>query len=103
MNIIGTFQKRADGGYSGSVQTLFREAAGVELRPISRATDNGPDFRLIRGEVECGAAWAKTSRDGRDFVSVKMDDPSLMAPIFANLVEAEDGYALIWSRRRNGE
>ena len=101
MNTIGTFSKRADGGYSGSVRTLFFEVRGVELRPVARQSDKAPDFRLIRDGVECGAAWSKTGQDGRRYVSVKMDDPSLMAPIFANLVEAEDGYRLIWSRRRS--
>ncbi|HBF56947.1 MAG TPA: DUF736 domain-containing protein, partial [Afipia sp.] len=27
-----------------------------------------------------------------------LDDPSFPAPIYASLVENEDGYALIWSR-----
>jgi uncharacterized protein (DUF736 family) len=39
--------------------------------------------------------------------SVKLDDPSFNAPIFANLFDDEDGegYTLIWSRARktNGE
>jgi uncharacterized protein (DUF736 family) len=32
-------------------------------------------------------------------ISVKLDDPSLSAPIYATLseVEGEDGYQLIWS------
>ena len=29
---------------------------------------------------------------------VKLDDPSFPAPIFANLVEVDGGYALVWSR-----
>jgi hypothetical protein len=38
---------------------------------------------------------------GREYLSVKLDDPSFPAPIFASLVTVEggDGYALIWSRR----
>ena len=36
--------------------------------------------------------------------SVKLDDPSFPAPIYASLVEVEgeDGLSLIWSRR-NGD
>jgi uncharacterized protein (DUF736 family) len=31
---------------------------------------------------------------------VKLDDPSFASPIYANLVEGEDGvHSLIWSRR----
>jgi uncharacterized protein (DUF736 family) len=39
---------------------------------------------------------------GRDYLSVKLDDPSLPAPIYASLVEAEDEgeFTLIWSRRQ---
>ncbi|WP_222592976.1 DUF736 domain-containing protein, partial [Acidomonas methanolica] len=57
---------------------------------------------------EIGAAWSRCSNEGRDYLSLKLDDPSLNAPIFANLVDGEDGegYNLIWSRpngRRNGD
>jgi len=27
-----------------------------------------------------------------------LDDPSASAPIYANLVAVDDGYALVWSR-----
>jgi len=49
-------------------------------------------------------AWKKTSNEGRFYVSVKLDDPSFPAPIYATLVEGEeaDSYSLIWSRR-NGD
>jgi Protein of unknown function (DUF736) len=37
-------------------------------------------------------------------LSVKLDDPSFNAPIYANLFDAEDGdgYTLIWSRAKGG-
>ena len=56
------------------------------------------------GQVEFGAAWRKTSNEGREYLSVKLDDPSFPSPIYASLVEVEgeDGLSLIWSRR-NGE
>ncbi|HQT65790.1 MAG TPA: DUF736 family protein, partial [Acidocella sp.] len=42
-----------------------------------------------------------------DYISVKLDDPSFSAPIYANLFDDEsgEGYTLIWSRSRkqNGE
>ncbi|RTL91057.1 DUF736 family protein [Ancylobacter aquaticus] len=54
-----------------------------------------------------GAAWAKRSNEGRDYLGLKLDDPSFNAPIFANLFDDEDAdtYSLIWSRpnRRNGD
>ena len=48
--------------------------------------------------MEIGAAWQRTSKDNTAYHSVKLDDPSFPAPIFANLVEVESGYALVWSR-----
>ena len=53
-------------------------------------------------KAESGAAWSKRSNEGRDYLSVKLDDPSFTQPICANLFDAEDGagYSLIWSRSR---
>jgi len=52
----------------------------------------------MAGNVEIGAAWQRTSKDNTVYHSVKLDDPSFPAPIYANLVTVEDGYALVWSR-----
>lgn len=51
---------------------------------------------------------SKRSNEGRDFLGLKVDDPSFTAPIYANLFNDEQGedYSLIWSRpngRRNAE
>jgi uncharacterized protein (DUF736 family) len=58
-------------------------------------------------KADLGAGWSKRSSEGRDYVSVKLDDPSLKEPIYANLFEDEGGetFSLIWSRpsRRNGD
>ena len=57
--------------------------------------------------AEIGAAWSKRSNEGRDYLSVKLDDPSFNAPIYANLFDDGDAetYTLIWSRSRkpNGD
>jgi uncharacterized protein (DUF736 family) len=53
---------------------------------------------VLSGSIEIGAAWKRTSKEGTVYHSVKLDDPSFPAPIFANLVEVETGYALVWSR-----
>lgn len=56
--------------------------------------------------TEIGAAWSKRSEEGRDYLSLKLDDPSFNAPIYANLFDDEggEGYTLLWSRpRKNGE
>ena len=38
-------------------------------------------------QADIGAAWKKTSREGRDYISVKLDDPSFPAAIYATLSE----------------
>jgi uncharacterized protein (DUF736 family) len=103
MATIGTFAKNGEDEFTGSVNTL---TLNVKAR-ISRAekgNDKAPDYRIFSGTTEFGAAWKKTSPNGREYLSVKLDDPSLPAPIFASLVAIEDGesYSLIWSRR-NGD
>ena len=98
MAIIGTFAQSGN-GYTGSVKTLTLNAK-VRLVPVENRRENGPDLRVIAGtNIELGAAWKKTAKGGRAYHSVKLDDPSFPAPIYASLIEAEDGAVhLIWSR-----
>jgi uncharacterized protein (DUF736 family) len=52
-------------------------------------------------KVEIGACWSKRSEETeRDYLSVKLDDPSFNAPIYANLFKDEGGetFSLVWSR-----
>lgn len=105
MAIIGTFTKNENGsGFSGSVKTLTLNVK-VRFVPTEGESERGPDFRIFAGAaVECGAAWKKIARETeREYLSVKLDDPTLLAPIYASLVEAEDGgsYNLLWSRRNS--
>ena len=103
---IGTFTK-TEQGFVGEIVTLSFQARNVRLVPEASTSDNAPSHRVYVGRAEIGAAWAKRSNEGRDYLGVKLDDPSFTAPIFANLFDDEDGegYSLIWSRpnRRNGE
>ena len=100
MATIGTFTTDRDGNLQGQIRTLNLDAA-VSMEPVTSDKEGAPAFRLYAGEVELGAAWAKTAREsGRLYHQVRIDDPSLPAPIFANLVEDREGgdYALIWNR-----
>jgi uncharacterized protein (DUF736 family) len=100
MATIGTFTKNADGSYSGAIETLSLNVKAAQLRANEKTDDKAPDFRIFAGQTEFGAAWCKVSRENRDYLSVKLDDPSFPAPIFASLVDADEGYSLIWSRSR---
>ena len=101
MATIGTFTS-TENGFSGSIRTL---ALNVKARiaRIENPSDKGPHFRIYAGNVELGAAWQKRSEQDRDYLSVKLDDPSFHAPIYASLVDADEGYSLIWSRSRQAD
>ena len=104
---IGSF-KKSGSEFLGEIITLSVQTKGVRIVPeANRVSDNVPSHRVFVGRAEIGAAWSKRSNEGRDYLSLKLDDPSFTAPIYANLFEDEDGegYSLIWSRgrRANGE
>ena len=101
MATIGTFKKTSTNEFTGEIVTLSVQAKGVRIVPeSSRSGENTPSHRVYIGRVEIGAAWSKRSSEGRDYLGLKLDDPSFTAPIFANLFDDEggEGYSLIWSR-----
>jgi uncharacterized protein (DUF736 family) len=104
---IGSF-KKVGNEFQGEIVTLSVQTKGVRIvQETSRGNDNAPSHRVYVGRAEIGAAWSKRSNEGRDYLSVKLDDPSFNAPIYANLFNDEDGegFTLIWSRGRkpNGD
>jgi uncharacterized protein (DUF736 family) len=101
MATIGTFSKQADGSYAGAIKTLTLNVKQAQFRENDKSDEKAPDYRIFTGQTEFGAAWKKTSRENRDYLSVKLDDPSFPVPIYASLVDADEGYSLIWSRSRS--
>ncbi|RVJ67565.1 DUF736 domain-containing protein [Sinorhizobium medicae] len=99
MATIGTFTS-TESGFTGSIRTLALNVKARIVR-VESPSDKGPHFRIYAGSVELGAAWQKRSSESdRDYLSVKLDDPSFPAPIYATLaeVDGEEGLQLIWSR-----
>jgi uncharacterized protein (DUF736 family) len=96
---IGSFTRDDAGAFTGTIRTLSLNVKAV-IKPSPKEHDKAPDYRITaNGGVEFGAGWTKTSREDRPYVSVKLDDPSFAAPIYATLVEGENGaHNLIWSR-----
>jgi uncharacterized protein (DUF736 family) len=104
MATIGTFKK--DGaGYSGSIETLTLKAK-ITFEPADRKSDKAPDFRVFHiGDdftSEIGAAWKKTSKEGAEYLSVSLDDPSFAEKLNCRLVKtgSEQGHSLFWERTR---
>jgi len=101
MTTIGTFTPAKDGFLKGVIKTLTLNLAKVTFEPISSDHEIAPAFRVFSGSIEFGAAWSKTAKEsGRPYHQVRLDDPSLPAPIFANLIQDEEtgAYSLIWNR-----
>lgn len=95
---IGNFTAQ-EHGYTGTVRTLTLNVK-VKIVPTDKESEKAPDFRILAGNFEIGAAWKKIANSTeRPYLSVTLDDPSFPATIYARLIEGEDGqYDLIWSR-----
>ena len=105
MPIIEIFSAVKD-GYAGAIRTL---TMSVRVRLVAndrKEAEGAPDFRILAGAAEIGAAWRRT-RKGTDqpYLSVKLDDPALPHPIWGALLEAtDDGPArLVWRRDRRDD
>ena len=107
MATIGSF-KKVGNDFQGEIITLSLQARGVRIvaEENRSSNENAPSHRIYVGRAEIGAGWSKRSDEGRDYLSLKLDDPSFNAPIYANMFNDEegDGFTLIWSRsRKNGD
>ena len=96
---IGTFTKAEDGSLNGTIKTL-RLNTKAKFSPLDATGNGSPDFRIFAGNVEIGAAWKRVSQQDRPYISVKLDDPSLPAPIYASLHEDDQAgqFSMIWTR-----
>jgi uncharacterized protein (DUF736 family) len=101
--MIGKFTQNAD-AYTGSINAMGLSLPAVTFSPMPVKQGNGPDFVVIGAtigaEFEIGAAWKKTSKKGKAYLSVKLDGPTLAAPINCALTTQLDGsLALVWNRK----
>lgn len=76
---------RSDNGYVGPIKTLTLYIK-AKFAWNDKKSDKG--LSVFAGTWEFGAAWKKTARGtDREYLSVKLDDPSFPAPIYASLVK----------------
>lgn len=86
---IGTFTRDETGAYNGTIKTL---TLNVKASIKSCDNDRAPDFRVTATGVEFGAGWSRTARGtGAEYLSLKLDDPSFTAPVYASLVQGDKG------------
>jgi len=97
MTTIATFTK-TENGYTGEIRTLALNSK-LTLIPADSTKGKAPDFRVIAGDgIEIGGAWNRKSKSGNAYLSVRLDDPSFTAPVYANLIERDGQHLLIWKR-----
>lgn len=100
MATIGTFTK-TDDGFVGTIRTMTINVKAKFLRNSEKTNDKAPDYRVFAGGAELGAAWRETGKNGdKEYLAVKLDDPSFAQPLRAALFEnAEEQTAVLaWSR-----
>jgi len=105
MPVIGTFSAVKD-GYVGTIRTLTMTAKVSILANDRKESEGAPDFRIMAGAAEIGAAWRKTKQGSEQtYLRVRLDDPAWPQPIWGVLLEAtNDGVIrLIWSRQKLDE
>jgi uncharacterized protein (DUF736 family) len=66
MATIGSFTASGN-GFSGTIKTLNLNVKAT-IRAVERTSEKGPDYRILAGATEFGAAWKKTSNEGRDYL-----------------------------------
>lgn len=105
MAVIGTFIPAKDGGWIGRIRTLTINAK-VRLVPNdNRENGSSPTFRVFAGQSRVGDAWAAHSNGNppKDYLRVRIDDPSFTQPLNAALFPDGDGLQarLVWTRQRD--
>lgn len=94
---IGNFTRDGD-KFTGTINTLALKAKAT-IQRIEKPSPQAPDFRVYAAGAEVGAAWVKTSKGERPYLSVKLDDPSFAGAIYCRLIETgDDKHQLLWSR-----
>jgi uncharacterized protein (DUF736 family) len=107
--IVGTFRDHGEQVFAGSIYGIGISIPFAVFRPTTKS-GNGPDYVVFggasedEGNFEIGAAWAKTSKKGKAYLSVKLDSPALVDPINCALTKQPDGsHALVWNRREEAD
>ena len=104
---IGTFT-RIRGLFTGTIRTLMFDRH-VVLVPTNQPDVLGqPHYTVHIKDAdgpEVGVAWKRSRERAGEYVSLALDDPTLPAPIRANLFQRDTDkkeWVLIWKRNTLG-
>lgn len=103
MPSIGHVSLQPDGSYKGRLNTLSIKS-NIEFVLNKKKSEAQPDYRVMAGDVEIGAAWnRKAISTGKDFVSVSLAAPEFGdRTLYANLGRTpgskdDKKFAIIWN------
>ena len=101
MPTIGQF-KTTDDGFDGRISTLTMDRKVSLVRNENKKGESSPDFFVKSDECDLGFARHAVAHgdDGKPYISVYLDDPSFVAPIWAALFEKDGEADLVWSRAK---
>ena len=97
MPTIGSFSQDDLFGQEGTLETVTLKAK-VKFVPLKDRSEKQPDYRILAGKLEIGAAWSRTSKKGSAYLFLKLTDPSLPDPVVCNLYRNANGPAVLWTR-----
>lgn len=105
MPVIGNFSAVND-GFAGSIRTLVLNGRVRIISNDRKAGAGAPDFRVVLGGTEVGAAWRKTKQGSEQaYLKVRLDDPTWPQPIWGVLLESGEAgvLRLVWRRSTKAE
>jgi uncharacterized protein (DUF736 family) len=101
---IGSIKQNDAGIFVGKIATLTI-AMTIALREVHSANPKAPKYEVLalsasRAWVQVGALFELFSNGtGEAFLNGKIEDPSLVAPLYVSAFRQEDGsYNVVWSR-----
>jgi uncharacterized protein (DUF736 family) len=97
MPTIGSFSQDDLFGQEGTLETLTLKTK-IKFVPLKDRSEKQPDYRILAGKREIGAAWSRTSKKGSAYLFLKLTDPSQPDPVVCNLYRNASGPAVLWTR-----
>ena len=97
MPTIGSFRQDDLFGQEGILETPTLKAR-IKFVPLRDRSGKQPDYRILQGKTQVGAAWWRTSKSGGEYLFLKLADPSQPAPLCCNLYRNASGPAVLWTR-----
>lgn len=103
MPAIGRVTRQEDGTFKGQLSTLSIRA-NIQFLKNRKKNEAQPDFQIMAGDIEVGAAWWRTAiSSGNEYLSISIAAPEFgNRTLYANLGRAagsdnENDFAIIWN------